>query len=234
MAFDHVAAAIETNSATDDASILSIEANNRFRAEEDERLAVARQGNPGAFDDLWQAHAKRILRTTYRITRNREDAEDALQDSFLRAFVHIREFDGRSSFSTWLTRIAINSSLMILRKRGTAVELSLDNPGDRGGAPEAINLPDRAPTPETRCAQVERDEILRAAISELRPTIRQALELRKLQEHSLKETARIMGLSVCAAKSRLHHAQAELRDLSKPKRARRGRGAVRFQLQPAA
>ena len=113
---------------------------------------MARQGNPGAFDDLWQAHAKRILRTTYRITRNREDAEDALQDSFLRAFVHIREFDGRSSFSTWLTRIAINSSLMILRKRGTAVELSIDNPGDRGGVRKrsTCRTGPRLPKPDAR------------------------------------------------------------------------------------
>jgi RNA polymerase sigma factor (sigma-70 family) len=234
MAFDHMAESIETNSATDNAGTRSIEANNRFGAEENERLAAARRGNPDAFAELWQAHAKRILRTTYRITRNREDAEDALQDSFLRAFVHIRDFDGRSSFSTWLTRIAINSSLMILRKRGTAVEISLDGAGERSGAPEVINLPDRGPTPETRCAQRERDEILRSAIGELRPTIRQALELRKLQEHSLKETARIMGLSVTAAKSRLHHAQVELRDLLKPKRIRRGRGAGLFHLQPAA
>ncbi|HEX4077152.1 MAG TPA: sigma-70 family RNA polymerase sigma factor [Candidatus Acidoferrales bacterium] len=234
MAFEYVAGSIETNSAAESAGVMSIEASNRFRAKEHARLAAARLGNPDAFNEIWQAHAKWILRTTYRITRNREDAEDALQDSFLRAFVHIRDFDGRSSFSTWLTRIAINSSLMILRKRGTAVEVSLDEAGERGGAPEVINLPDRAPTPEAQCAQGERDEILRSAIGELRPTIRRALELRKLQEHSLKETARIMGLSVTAAKSRLHHAQVELRNLLKPKRVRRGRDAGRFHLQPAA
>lgn len=233
MAFDYVTASIEEHPPAEITGMKDLEVGTRFRAEEEEQLAAARHGDPGAFDGLWQAHAKRILRVAHRITRNREDAEDALQDSFLRAFMHIRDFDGRSSFSTWLTRIAINSSLMILRKRGAAVELSLDDAGDRG-APEAVDLADRAPTPESRCAQREREAILRGAISELRPTIRQALELRKLQEHSLKETARIMGLSVTAAKSRLHHAQAELRDLLMPKRIRRGRGAGRFRLRPAA
>ena len=93
-------------------------------------IAAAKRGQTAAFDELWQSHTKRILRTTYRITRNREDAEDALQDSFLRAFLHIKDFDGRSSFSTWLTRIAINSALMILRKKRSALELSIDDPGN--------------------------------------------------------------------------------------------------------
>src|SRR5215470_2265727 len=84
--------------------------------DEDALLTAVKRGQTSAFDELWQSHANRLLRTTYRITRNREDAEDALQGALLNAFVHIRTFDGRSSFSTWLQRIAINSALMILGK----------------------------------------------------------------------------------------------------------------------
>jgi RNA polymerase sigma factor (sigma-70 family) len=179
-------------------------------------LAAAKRGQTAAFDELWQAHTKRILRTTYRITRNREDAEDALQDSFLRAFLHIKDFDGRSSFSTWLTRIAINSALMILRKKRSSFELPMDDCRDHEGNPAFTDVPDRAPDPEAHCAQREREGILRGAIRALRPTIRQAIELQKLQEHSLEETAKMMGLSVGAAKSRLHHGKAALRKSLKP------------------
>src|SRR5580658_11162162 len=94
----------------------------------DERglVAAAKYGQTVAFDVLCERLAPRILRSLYRITKNREDAEDALQDSFLSAFLHIAEFDGRSTFSTWLTRIAINSALMILRKKRNSQEISLD------------------------------------------------------------------------------------------------------------
>jgi len=233
MASDYLMSSSDANAVTETIGAENVRRDGASHTTEEERLATLREGRAGAFDELWRAHANRILRITYRITRNREDAEDALQDSFMRAFLHIRDFDGRSSFSTWLTRIAINSSLMILRKRGTATEISLDDAGDRGSAPEGIALADAGPTPESRYAQREREEILHAAIREIRPTIRRALELRKLQEYSLKETAKIMGLSVTAAKSRLHHAQAELRELLRPRRVRRGRGAGRLRFQPA-
>ncbi len=82
-----------------------------------------------ALEEIWRTHAKQILRVTQHITNNREDAEDALQDSFLRAHVHLHDFDGRSSIATWLTRIAINSALMILRKRTGAAQVSIDNAG---------------------------------------------------------------------------------------------------------
>jgi RNA polymerase sigma-70 factor (ECF subfamily) len=197
-------------------------------------VAAAKRGQTAAFDELWQSHTKRILRTTYRITKNREDAEDALQDSFLRAFLHIKDFDGRSSFSTWLTRIAINSALMILRKKRSALELSIDDPCNHEGNPAFPDVPDRAPDPETHCAQREREVILRSAIRALRPTIRQAIELHKLQEHSLEETAKMMGLSVGAAKTRLHHGKAALRKSLKPETAHCTRAIRQFRLLPAA
>lgn len=201
---------------------------------EDRAVAAAKRGQAAAFDELWRSHSKRILRTTYRITKNLEDAEDALQDSFLRAFVHIKEFDGRARFSTWLTRIAINSALMILRKKRSSHELPIDDRGDHDGNREFESILCHAPNPEANCAQRERERILRGAICKLRPTIRQAVELQKLQEYSLHETARMMGLSVAAAKTRLSRAKAALRKSLKPETVQCTRRARRFRFLPAA
>src|ERR1700742_1292095 len=93
----------------------------------DKRLvAVAKNGDKSAFDELYKRHAEKMFRTTRRITRNREDAEDAVQECFLNAFVHLKSFDGRSQFSTWLTRIAVNSALMSLRKNRRSREIPLE------------------------------------------------------------------------------------------------------------
>ena len=185
---------------------------DEFETLDDEKLvAAAKYGQTAAFDVLCERLAPRILRALFRITKNREDAEDALQDSFLSAFLHIREFDGRSAFSTWLTRIAINSALMILRKKRTSHEISLDNSADSNAKASSWEMPDHAPNPEKRYAQRERENILRGAISTLRPTIRKVIELQQLQEHSMKETAAIIGISVPAAKARLFHAKIALR-----------------------
>ena len=178
-------------------------------ADERRLVAAAKYGQTVAFDVLCERLAPRILGLLFRITKNHEDAEDALQDSFLSAFLHIGEFDGRSAFSTWLTRIAINSALMILRKKRTSHEISLEGSADSDL--RSWEMPDHAPNPEKRYVQQERESILRGAISTLRPTIRKVIELQQLQEHSMKETAAIIGISVPAAKARLFHAKNALR-----------------------
>src|ERR1700733_15149688 len=122
--------------------------------------ATTGSGHYAAFEAIWRSHAKRILRIAERITRNREDAEDAVQDSFLRAYVHLHDFDGRSSLSTWLTRIAINSALMILRKRRAVVEVSIDAPRDRDGDSGALDVADGAPGPEAQYVLREREGML--------------------------------------------------------------------------
>ena len=188
-------------------------------------VAAAKRGQTAAFDELWESHSKRILRTTYRITENREDAEDARQDSFLRAFLHFREFDGRARFSTWLTRIAINSALMILRKKQSLREVPIDDGRDHDGNQGYESVLCHAPDPEAHCAQHERERILRRAIGELRPTIRQVVELQKLQEYSLQDTAKVMGLSVGAAKTRLSRAKDALRRSLKRDALQRARHA---------
>ena len=171
-------------------------------------LATAKSGETAALDALYRAHAEKLFRTVHRITRNREDAEDAVQDSLLRAFLHLKSFDGRSTFSTWLTRIGINSALMILRKKRNSREISARGPG----VDETLwEVPDSTPNPERWCAEREQGRILRDAISNLRPTIRRALELQVLEHRSIEETAAQIGISVTAAKARVFHAKAALR-----------------------
>jgi RNA polymerase sigma-70 factor (ECF subfamily) len=173
--------------------------------------ATARSGENGALDTWYRAHAQKLFCTVRRITRNHEDAEDAVQDAFLRAFLHLQSFDGRSTFSTWLTRIGINSALMILRKRRNSRELSVHGAGEDD---ETLwEVPDSAPNPEIRCAERERERFLRDAIAGLRPRLRRTLEFHTLQDHSLRETAAQIGISVAAAKARFFHAKAALRKL---------------------
>jgi RNA polymerase sigma-70 factor (ECF subfamily) len=192
-------------------AVYNPDSGGSFRGRNENALLTAvKRGQTSAFDELWQSHARKLLRTTYRITRNREDAEDALQGALLNAFVHIRTFDRRSSFSTWLRRIAINSALMILRKNRSAPHISLDDIGDGDGQSKVGVLRDPAPDPEAHCARRERKAILSNAIHQLRPTFRQALILQKLEERTTKEAAEIMGISVSAAKTRIFHAKNTL------------------------
>lgn len=177
---------------------------------EQKLLAAAKCGDRAAFDELFQPLAKRTFQIVYRITRNREDAEDALQDSFLRAFLHIRAYESRSSFSSWLTSIAVNSALMMLRKKRNSFEISTDGSGNPDAIDRHRDAVDRGPNPEQHCLQKERERILRKAIRALRPSIREVVEMQQLREHSMRETARMIGISA-GAKARLFHARIALR-----------------------
>lgn len=174
-------------------------------------VQAAKAGHQAAFATLCERHAQRLFRTAHRITRNREDAEDAVQETLLRVFVHIRDFDGRSSFSTWITRIAINSSLMILRKKGSSLQIACGTTDDLGASGPSYEIPDRAPNPERQYARSEEEGIMREAIQHLRPALREVVKIQQLQERSMRETARALGISVAAAKGRLFHAKIALR-----------------------
>ena len=153
---------------------------------EHELVAAAKRGQSEALEILFGRCSHKVLLATRRITKNHEDAEDALQDSYLRAFLHIKDFDGRSSFTTWLTRIAINSALMLLRKRRSAREVSMDAPLHPYAPKSYWYMEAPAPNPEKRLVQRERETILREAIRGLRPAIRLMVEIQHLQEKSLK------------------------------------------------
>jgi RNA polymerase sigma factor (sigma-70 family) len=180
-------------------------------AEYHELLEAARSGEASAFERLCAPTKARIYQTLHRITKNHEDAEDALQESMLSAYLNLHRFDGRSSFSTWLTRIGINAALMTLRKKRTHRELPIDGPSEAGERNAYFETPDHAPNPEERFARQEREVLVREAVQSLRPTIRKALELGQMQERSMRETAQMLGISVAAAKARLFHARAALR-----------------------
>jgi RNA polymerase sigma factor (sigma-70 family) len=174
-------------------------------------LSTAKRGNPPAFGELCRRHEKRIFHVTLRITRNREDAEDALQECFLSALVHLKDFDGRSQFSTWLTRIAINAALMKIRRNRNSRETPLQTADEFGEERECIHLIDRSLSPEDSYAERERARIIRNLLITLRPGNRAAIEMRHLHDCSLKETSGKLGISLAATKGRLFHARAALR-----------------------
>jgi RNA polymerase sigma-70 factor (ECF subfamily) len=174
-------------------------------------VSTAKSGDGDAFVELGKRHYRKVFYETYRITRNREDAEDAFQDSLLRAFSHLNNFQERSSFSTWLTRIAINSALMILRKRRNCFEFSLDGTDDPGGNNERWEIQSLADDPETSCVRRERETLLQEAIRRLPPRCREAVELWQAYEYSAREIAQALGISVPAVKSRLSRARLTLR-----------------------
>jgi RNA polymerase sigma-70 factor (ECF subfamily) len=176
-------------------------------------VLAAKDGDANAFVELRDRHSPRILSTAYRITGNWEDAEDALQDTFLKVFVNLNRFEGRSSYSTWVTRIAINTSLMILRKKRASKELSIDASGDDFESDDRWELRDCRENAERRYVRHERAELLRKAIRRLKPVLRSALELRHAQEYSVQEISDSLGISSAAAKSRILRAKVYLRTL---------------------
>jgi RNA polymerase sigma-70 factor (ECF subfamily) len=181
-------------------------------AREDEHLlvAAAKRGDAAAFEELVNRYEAKIFRLTMNITRNREDAEDAMQDAFLKAYAHLKNFHEDSRFYTWLVRIAANEALMRLRKRRPN-QFSLDEPieGDDGLMPP--QLEDWGPSPEQRFAQTEMHEILSNVIDTLEPDFRVVFVLRDIEELSTEETAKTLGISIPAVKSRLLRARLKLR-----------------------
>ncbi len=180
---------------------------------EDEHLlvAAARAGDPAAFEEVVNRYEAKIFRLTRNITGNREDAEDAMQDAFLKAYAHLQDFHGDSRFYTWLVRIAANEALMRLRKRRPN-QFSLDEPieGENDLLPR--ELEDWGPTPEQRYAQTEMQNIVGDVIDRLEPEYRIVFLLRDFEELSTQETAEALGISVPAVKSRLLRARLKLRE----------------------
>jgi RNA polymerase sigma-70 factor, ECF subfamily len=184
---------------------------NDLRAWSEEQLiAAAKSGRRAPFGELCERHMKQVSCVTRRITRNREDAEDAAQECFLNAFVHLKNFDGRSQFATWLTRIAINAALMKLRKNRGAREVPIEEPNPSSEPVAQREFRYRAPDPEESCSLRERKRIVKSAISGLRPRTRHVVELIHLQERSIRETAQILGISTGAVKARMFHAKITL------------------------
>lgn len=175
-------------------------------------VAKARTGDVSAYDALVRKYERQIFRIAQHITQNREDAEDVMQDSFLKAYEKLDQFQGNSKFYTWLVRITVNESLMRLRKRRTGKMVSIDEDleTDEGSVPR--DLADWAPDPEQNFTQTELGEILEKTIKGLPPGFKIVFELRDVQGLSTEDTAEALGLSVPAVKSRLLRARLQLRE----------------------
>ncbi len=158
-------------------------------------VAAAKNGDAQAFEALVERHQSRIRAIASRFTRVSEDAEDIAQKSFQKAFIHLRQFEGNSAFSTWLTRIAINEALMWLRRKRASREVSIEESTAENGTTLPLDSPDPSPSPEDSYLQREWKEILSRALNE--------------------ETAGVMRVSAAAVKARIFHGRRKLRAMLK-------------------
>ncbi len=178
-------------------------------AGDDLLVSMMKRGDTTAFDDLWLCHRRRLFYLALRILKNSEDAEDAIQESFLKAYRHIGTFDGRSKFSTWITRIVINTCLMALRRKGRLLETSINTPTPNEGT--EWEFPDKTLDIESRYYKAECNQRLGAAVHCLPLPLRSVMEIYLERDTSLREIADVAGLSLPAVKSRLLRARRMLR-----------------------
>jgi RNA polymerase sigma-70 factor (ECF subfamily) len=176
-------------------------------ASSEERLLItqAKSGHSSAFGELYQRHRPRIYLTAFRILRNRQDAEDVAQRSFQRALTNLARFREDSTFSTWLTRIAISEALLLLRKVRGLRELPIDDLTRNQESRVSVEIWASNADPESSYSQREREQLLSTAMGKLTPKQRTAVELRELGDLSVREAAQLMGLSVSAVKGCLFH-----------------------------
>jgi RNA polymerase sigma-70 factor, ECF subfamily len=184
-----------------------------FGAEEERELVhKAKAGDDGAFTDLVNRYERKVYRIARHITQNDEDSEDVLQDTFLKAYEHLGDFQMNSKFYTWVVRIAVNEALMKLRKRKTGRTVSIDENIDTGEEVVVREIAVWENNAEQRYTQQELREILDRAIDSLSPGFRAVFVLRDVEELSTEETAQALSLTVPAVKSRLLRARLQLRE----------------------
>ena len=202
---------------------MTMKANHAVTIEEDALVRSGLRGDRAALDRLFARYTRPLYQMALRLLGNPEDAEDALQEGMLSAVRNLGRFEGRSKFSTWLTRIVINAALMRLRSQRARPTIPLDQ--DDPDHPEftlAARLPDPAPSPEESCAHEERVEILQDRLKALPPPLRSAVWLRDVQGLSTAEAAQALGLSEGTLKSQLHRARGKLGELIRRPRGFRG------------
>ena len=175
-------------------------------------VAQSRQGDTVAFGELVRRYEAKIFRLAQHVTQNREDAEDVLQETFMKAYEHLDQFQGNSKFYTWIVRIAVNQALMKLRRRKTDKSVSLDETIDTGEDTIVREVAAWDEDPEQRYSREELGGILDTAVESLEPPYRSVFVLRDIEELSTEETADALGLSIPAVKSRLLRARLQLRE----------------------
>jgi RNA polymerase sigma-70 factor (ECF subfamily) len=172
----------------------------------------AKSGDMAAFSELVKQYDRRVFRMAKQITQNDDDAEDVLQETFLKAYTHLDDFQGNSKFYTWLVRIAVNEALMKLRKRRSDRTVPLDEPIDTGEDEVVREIAVWDENPEQQYSRDELSSILEEAIESLKPAYRTVFILRDIEEMSIEETAQALDLSISAVKSRLLRARLQLRE----------------------
>jgi len=180
--------------------------------EEQALVDRARAGDASAFTELVEKYERKIFRLAKHITQNDEDAEDVLQESFMKAYSNLDSFQGQSKFYTWLVRIAVNEALMKLRKRKSDKTVSLDEPHETDEDTVTREIAVWDDDPERRYSRDELRDILGRAVESLKPAFRTVFVLRDIEELSTEETAEALGISIPAVKSRLLRARLQLRE----------------------
>ena len=175
-------------------------------------VARAKSGDMDAFSELVTDYERRVFRMTKRITQNDDDAEDVLQETFLKAYTHLDNFQGNSKFYTWLVRIAVNEALMKLRKRRSDRTVPLDEPINTGEDEMIREIAVWDENPEESYSREELGAVLNEAVQSLKPAYRTVFVLRDIEELSIEETAEALNLSISAVKSRLLRARLQLRE----------------------
>jgi RNA polymerase sigma-70 factor (ECF subfamily) len=181
-------------------------------ADETTLVAQSREGDTAAFGELVRRYEGKIFRLAQHVTQNREDAEDVLQETFMKSYEHLDQFQGNSKFYTWIVRIAVNQALMKLRRRKTDKSVSLDENIYTGEDTMVREIAAWDEDPEQRFSRDELGGILDTAVQSLEPPYRSVFVLRDIDELSTEETAEALGLSVPAVKSRLLRARLQLRE----------------------
>jgi RNA polymerase sigma-70 factor (ECF subfamily) len=187
--------------------------SSRFSpANEAALVARTKAGSATAFSDLMKHCERSVFQVLLRMTRNQEDAEDARQEAMLKAFLHLDRFEGRSRFSTWVTRIAMNEALMKLRSRRSGKQVSLDEMVDAGDSEVLVRKVSKTNEhPDQIYARRELQETLAEAIADLQPQSQRVFVLRALEQRSTSETAKALKVSPTAVKSRFRRARLQLR-----------------------
>jgi RNA polymerase sigma-70 factor, ECF subfamily len=190
---------------------LSNQISHYSPASEDYLVTTAQSGDSQAFVELCRRHSPAVKRRILSIVRNQEDAEDALQDTFLRAYVHMAAFRRSCKFSTWITSIGVNTALMVVRKRKTRKEVQPELINAESGAWEAVDYADHSPDPESVHFRHQMIVVLRREVQKLRPSLRAAIGEYYGSDSSLQESAKALDISLATAKSRLMRGRSRLR-----------------------
>lgn len=188
--------------------------NARVNVECSERVVAQGTATPAAspeaLAEFYALYSRRLYRTIIAITKHAQDAEDALQETFLRAYLSFHTFEGRSNVYSWLTRIAINSALLVLRKRRSRPEILFDPQPDIHSDAFCLEIEDPAPSPEKICDLQHRRAALIRAIHNLDAKLQGPLQMRMTRESSMKEISHALNISEAAVKTRLHRARLRL------------------------